>query len=189
MRPNRGWWALAHKQISQRKRRAGSIPPTSLGEPASSSSAAAPPEQAASRRAGSLSHAESAASSSAAAVPDQAMSGEASSSSNTGVERPNADCSHSDSETKRCHGDHFTSDVVMFISDSDVGQSVSQWWSVGRQRGVFLVDVNDWHSASRNSLRALGSDGAVVTCNCRMGRDSLIFLRPPEVVTGAWRSG
>ena len=83
------------------------------------------------------------------------MSGGASSSSNTGVKRLSADCSHSDSETKRFHGDQSTSGVVMLMNDSDVDQSVSQW-RVGRQR-VFLVDVNDWDSASRYHLRALGS--------------------------------
>ena len=44
----------------------------------------------------------------------------------------------------------------MLMNDPDVDQSVSQW-RVGRQRGVFVVDVNDWDSASRDHLRALGS--------------------------------
>ena len=92
------------------------------------------------------------------------MSGGASSSSNTGGTRPSADCSLSDLETKRIHGDHSTPGVVMLMNDSDFDQSVSQCWRVGRQRGVFLVDVNDWDSASRDHLRALGSDGTLVTC-------------------------
>ena len=61
------------------------------------------------------------------------------------------------------------------MSESDVNQSTSV--GVGRQRGVFLVDVNDWDSASRDSVLALGSNGTDVTCtsseerSCRMFRD------------------
>ena len=74
----------------------------------------------------------------------------------------------------------------------DVDQPVSQCWCVGRQRGVVLVDVNDRDSASRASLRALGSHGTAVLprgSSCRRSRDSLIFLQPVEDETGAWRGG
>ena len=50
----------------------------------------------------------------------------------------------------------------MFMSDPDVGQSVSQCWSVGRQSGVSLVDVNDWDSASRDTLIGLLSRAPMV---------------------------
>ena len=167
---------------------AASIPPTSLAEPASCSSADAAPEQVASRGSDSFSHAESAASSSAAAQPCQVMSGAASSSSNTEVKRPSADCSHSDSETWRIHGDHSTSDVVMPVSDSDVDQSVSPVWNVGRQRGVLLVDVNDWilHHATVCVFWALTEQlqGAPEVVprgrSCRMSCDSLIYLWRPK---------
>ena len=50
------------------------------------------------------------------------------------MKRPSADCSHSDSETKRFHGDHSTSDVVMFMSDADVGQCGRTIAKCARQR-------------------------------------------------------
>ena len=111
------------------------------------------------------------------------MSGVVSSASNSGVKCLSLDSSHSETETKRFHGDHPAPDVVM-LNGSDVSQSVR----------VFL-DVNDWDSASHDSLCALCSDGTVVTCttggnargSCRMSRGSSIFLRPPEVAAGVCR--
>ena len=70
-----------------------------------------------------------------AAVPEQV----ASSSSDTGVQRPSAVCSHPGRTQSG--------------SVSDVSQT----------EGV-VVDVNDWDSASRDGLCALGSHGTVVTC-------------------------
>ena len=113
-----------------------STPPRFFAEPALPSSAATAPEQMASRSAYNFS------SSSTAAASDQVLSGGTSCSSDTGVKRPSDACSHSESEGKRFHVDHSTSDVVMLMSDSDVGQSVRQWGcrsaegsvSRGRQR-------------------------------------------------------
>ena len=81
------------------------------------------------------------------------------------------------------------------MSDSDVSHPVSQCWSVGRQSGAFLVDVNDWVSATRNgALWPLGklqrAPAAVPRgSSCRKSRGFLIFLRLPEVVTAVWKSG
>ena len=77
------------------------------------------------------------------------------------MKRPSADCSHFESEANRFHGEHSASDVVTLISDA-ANQSAGV--GVGRQRRVFLVDVNDWDFAPHDSLRGLGSDGRVVTC-------------------------
>ena len=79
------------------------------------------------------------------------------------MKRPSADCSHFESEANRFHGEHSASDVVTLISDG-CSQSVSRCWGVGRQRRVFLVDVNDWDFAPRDSLRGLGSASAFVRC-------------------------
>ena len=57
------------------------------------------------------------------------------------------DRSHPDRVIKRSHGDHSTSEVVMLMGDSDCVQSVSQCWCGGRQKVVFLAEVNDWDSA------------------------------------------
>ena len=75
----------------------------------------------------------------------------------------------------------------MCMSDKDVGQSVGECWSVGRQRGVFLVDVNDWGSASRDSVmqRALAVTRELMSTESRL----LDLLASPKVVTGSWRSG
>ena len=69
-----------------------------------------------------------------------------------------------------------------------ISQSV---WNVGRQRGVLLVDVNDWDSASCYSLRVLGSDGTVARCTRGGATRELLsselrlldFPVVPEVVT------
>ena len=52
----------------------------------------------------------------------------------------------------------------MLLDDSAPSQSVSHCQEVSRQRREFLVDVNDWDAASRDSLRTFGSDGTTVTC-------------------------
>ena len=77
------------------------------------------------------------------------------------------------------------------LSGSGVSQSVGQCCGASRQRRVFL-DVNDWDSASRDSLCALCSGGTVAPAvvmrsgPCRMSRGSSIFLRP-EVAAGVCR--
>ena len=98
-------------------------------------------------------------------VPDQVMNEWASSSSNTSMKRPNHDNSNPESRAKRFHADHSTRDVVMLLDDSEVSQAVEQCRVVCREKGTFLVDVNDWDSESRDSLRALGSDGTTVACS------------------------
>ena len=143
----------AHTDLAT-EAQAESMPPTSLAEPSWCSSAAAPPQQVVSRGAESSSHA--AASSSAAAVPDQVMRWRASSSSNTGVKRPISVSSHSDTEAKRFHGDRSTSDVVMLMSCSEVGQSASVGVSVDREECFFSSSTTGiLHHATACVHRAL----------------------------------
>ena len=109
--------------------------------------------------------AESAPSTTATDVPGQVMSEGASSSFNTGIKRSSGASSSSESGAKRFHADHSTSDVVILLDDSKVSLAVSRSRKVCRDRGAFLVDVNDWDSESRDCLRALGSDGTTVACS------------------------
>ena len=89
----------------------------------------------------------------------------ASSSSNTSMKRPNDDNSNPELRAKRFHSDRSTRDVVMLMDDSEVSQAVEQCRVVCREKGTFLVDVNDWDCESRDSLRALGSYGTTVACS------------------------
>ena len=97
---------------------------------------------------------------SATEVPDQVMSEGA-------AVRLSMKCSSdsSVSETKRLHTDHSTRDVVMLLDDSDVSHAVERCREICRQKGTFLVDVNDWDCESRDNLRACGSDGTTVACS------------------------
>ena len=110
-------------------------------------------------------------------VPDQVMSEGASSSSNTWMKRSTDDCSNSESRAKQFHADRFMRDVVMLLDDSEVSQAVSQCREVCRDKGTFLVDVNDWDSRSRDSLRALGSDGTTVACSSSGATRELIHVK------------
>ena len=74
------------------------------------------------------------------------------------------------------------------LNGSDPDQrSDSQCWGVGRQRGVFLVDVNDWDSAARDSLRALGSNGTVATCTRPRGSSCRVKSRLLDLLAAARR--
>ena len=75
-----------------------------------------------------------------------------------------------------------------------LSQPVVERRSAGEQ--VSLVDVNDWDSAARDSLRASGFDGTVATRTSGgatrelMSNESrLLDLLPAEVVAGPWRGG
>ena len=67
-----------------------------------------------------------------------------------------SDSSSSESETKRLHADHSMRDVVMLLDDFDVGRSIERCREVCRRGETFLVDVNDWDCAYRDTLRACG---------------------------------
>ena len=60
---------------------------------------------------------------------------------------------------------HSSRDVVMLLDDYEVGQSVEQCRVVCREKGTFLINVNDWDYESRDSLRAFGSGGTTVPCS------------------------
>ena len=74
---------------------------------------------------------------SATEVPDQVMSEGASSAPDAAVRlsmKRSSDSSHSESETKRLHTDHFTRDVVKLLDDPDVSRAVEQCREVCHRR-------------------------------------------------------
>ena len=98
---------------------------------------------------------------SAIGVPDQVMSEGPSSAPDAAVRlsmKRSSDSSHSESETKRYHADHS-------MDDCDVGRSIERCREVCRRGETFLVDVNAWDCAFRDTLRACGSDGTTVACS------------------------
>ena len=125
---------------------------------------------------------------SAVEVPDQVMSEGACSVPDAAVRlsmKRSSVSSHSESETKRLHTDHFTRDVLMLLDDPDVSRAVEQCREICRRKEAFLVDVNDCDFVTNCVLAAqmvrllLAPVVEPPENSCRMNRVFSIFLLLP----------